>query len=510
MVSVIPKSKRRQTGAASVSSSTTLIAITLFAGFVIGCFVCSIVLLSLNLGNHPSSPFPVEVDHHSLMLSQNSNNYHNDVTADNSNANQQLFSTKTKTQSATTTLLSGLRILIAIAAYDFSQLPHLEEVLDAYGDLCAAGAYVDLIIHTTVPYPIALIDLLNTRLVCQPPGHLQVTIALVSPTVRLHLVDVHRPLFYEKLHEYDLFIYTEDDIRITPKLVASYLHETRVLQETLGYKESLKYNVGIVRYEYNFPSNVAINDKTRHATQNVTRVYWEHSYEIPAVPKAVDAVKMSVKGTKAYVHMKNHHQGMFLATPELLQAWKDKEECKFDVVTNRPGAGSQPKEGTQRVWMSSQQLYAPRHCGIQQVIPIDQFGSLTALHLPNKNYRRVGHFRNRTFSDGTETFDFGGKGLLTAMALHMELLQLQKAANQQKPQVPYRGIIMDDSMLDRKNSRWGYELKKKFSQDDYFDMVDRRMKDFHEYVKRGGILTEEDWTKTDLVDVLPDPEYRNQ
>jgi hypothetical protein len=28
--------------------------------------------------------------------------------------------------------LQGIRILVAIAAYDFSQLPHLEEVIDAY------------------------------------------------------------------------------------------------------------------------------------------------------------------------------------------------------------------------------------------------------------------------------------------------------------------------------------------------------------------------------------------
>ena len=31
-------------------------------------------------------------------------------------------------------------------------------------------------------------------------------------------------------------------------------------------------NVGIVRYEYDFPENIVMTDKTRHANVNVTRV----------------------------------------------------------------------------------------------------------------------------------------------------------------------------------------------------------------------------------------------
>jgi hypothetical protein len=151
--------------------------------------------------------------------------------------------------------------------------------------------------------------------------------------------------------------------------------------------------------------------------------------------------------------------------------------------------------------MSSQQLYSPKHCGVQQAIPIDHFGSLTVLHLPNKNYRRVGHFRNRTFSDGREQFDMGAQ-LLTAMDLHIEL----RAVNPGKPQQPYTGIMMEDN-IDR-SGRWNHELKRRFSKEDYLQMVDRRMQDFEQYVSRGGILSKSDLAKTALVDALPAPEYR--
>ena len=189
---------------------------------------------------------------------------------------------------------------------------------------------------------------------------------------------------------------------------------------------------------------MVIDDKTRHATQNVTRVYWEHG-QYPVFPKAVDAVPDDTL-SPAYIHMRNHHQGMFLATSDLLKAWKEKPGCEFDKVRDRPGLKnrpSQPAEGTQRVWMSSQMLYGGRHCNVQQVIPVESFGTLTVLHLPNKNYRRVGHFRNRTFSDGTESFDKAGfSSLLTAMRLHLET---RKKFTQQ-PRSPYNGIRMVDDV----------------------------------------------------------------
>lgn len=49
-------------------------------------------------------------------------------------------------------VLQGLRILVAIASFDFSQFPLLEEVLDSYQDVCVAGAEIDVYIHTVVPY----------------------------------------------------------------------------------------------------------------------------------------------------------------------------------------------------------------------------------------------------------------------------------------------------------------------------------------------------------------------
>jgi len=370
---------------------------------------------------------------------------------------------------------------VAIVAFDFSQVPHLEELLGGYHDLCMAGSNVSVVIHSTVAYPVTLIDLWNSRLPCP---NFDVEIVLKPKSLRLHLVDCHRQLFYDRIDDYDLFIYTEDDIKLSPTVVGTYMEETRLLAETLKdhpTKKASDFNVGIVRYEYNYPANVIIDDKTRHATQNVTRVYWEHSgFERPVIPNCITtAVENDDTLSSKYFTMKNHHQGMYLATRDLLLAWKDR--CDFHIASNRPGRGSQPTEGTQRVWMSSQMLYGGRHCGVLQVLPKERsFGALTVWHLPNKNYRRVGKYRNRVFSDGTEVFDQPHESLLTAMELH---LAMRKEWPPQQ-QIPYRGI----RMTNEKNGQ------------DKSPMQHRRLMDYQRYAERGGVLHSDDFKHVDLIE----------
>jgi hypothetical protein len=118
---------------------------------------------------------------------------------------------------------------------------------------------------------------------------------------------------------------------------------------------------------------------------------------------------------------------------------------------------------------------------VQQVLPKDKFGALTVLHLPNKNYRRVGKYRQRVFSDGTEVFEQPHESLLTAMELHLGVMQAMPG----KPQFPYRGIQMVDEVD---------------VQRDRTPLLERRMQEYNDYVKRGGVLNEDDMTKTDLID----------
>jgi len=366
---------------------------------------------------------------------------------------------------------------------------------DSYHDICLATETVDIYIYTTQPYSVALIDLLNTRISC--PGF-SITIIIKSPAVILHLVDYHRFLFYEKINDYDLFIYQEDDIRVTSTTISTYLQETRLIEKLLGSKAAQDYNVGIVRYEYNFPNQFAIDDKTRQVTENVTRVYWEHIWK-PTISNSVASIQ-NPKLVNIYVQMKNHHQGMYIATRSLLLAWKTRPGCHFNIIRDRPSVKNnpgQPSEGTQRVWMSSHMLYSTRYCNVQQVLPIRIFSQMTVHHLPNKNYRRVGkqgkidgiNFNIYNDFDQGENVHTNSPDLLTSIELHIVLFShyLKNRKEKNTAMNEYKGITMIDDI--------DYELKFK-GREDYKLMVRDRMKAYEDYVKRGGVMNEvnvRDW-----------------
>ena len=476
--------------------------------FLLGCALTTTVFLNSRILAHPQTS---AIDNQLLQTRQQQQQQQKIERSQeleaNTLSNRRVQTNSTSFRSnddALLSLLSGIRVLVAIVAYDFSQLPHLEEVLDTYADLCViAHSHVDIVVYSTVPWPVTYLDLFNTRFATFfETGKLSIQVHLYSPSVKLHLVDFHRELFYTHLEEYDLFVYSEDDIRVSPKTIATYLWETRKIRQAVGDAQSSDFNVGIVRYEYNYPPEVIIDDKTRHATQNVTRVYWEHSWH-PAIPKSVDRISPQLqallsKTGETYLEMKNPHQGMYLATRDLLHAWKLRKGCNFDRIQNRPGLArrpSQPAEGTQRVWMSSIQLLGKSHCGVQQVLPLSNFGALTVHHLPNKNYRRVGRKGriggSQANASGSSASDLNSNVsgpsnlLLTALTLHLQFYRQWPQLLESKRRIPYRGIQMQDHV---------------HGQGSNSPLLVRRMTEYHEYVQRGGILSSEDLTKTELVE----------
>ena len=194
-------SKRKALLKPSQSTYTIRQLLLLLIVFLTGCFFSSTLLLIA----HPSLTHTENVIHQQQDFNEFTNVNQRIKTSTRTQQHDVLTSSNNLSSSAN--VLNGKRILIAIASFDFSQFPLLEEVLDSYQSLCFAGASrVDIYIHTTVPYTVALIDLLNTRLKCDS---LQIYIVVKSPALRLNLVDCHRTLFYEKIDEYDLFVYSE-------------------------------------------------------------------------------------------------------------------------------------------------------------------------------------------------------------------------------------------------------------------------------------------------------------
>ena len=219
--------------------------------FLIGIILCNSFFAYQSLApNHPQ-----QIDHTDIENAKiNHNNY-----SDKSNS----FTSESSVNAAASIAMPILyqkKILIALASFNFDQLTYFEEQLEGFRGLVEAGAHVTIVVHATEPYSVALIDVLNTRMYHETgtdddttAGSFCMKIVLLSPSVRLHLVDYHRSLFYEHLNDFDLFIYSEDDMKANPQLVANYLAQTEKVARLVGPGKASDYNVGIIRYEYNYP-----------------------------------------------------------------------------------------------------------------------------------------------------------------------------------------------------------------------------------------------------------------
>jgi len=116
---------------------------------------------------------------------------------------------------------------------------------------------------------------------------------------------------------------------------------------------------------------------------------------------------------------------------------------------------------------------------------------LTVLHLPNKNYRRIGK-KGRLgggtgdieFATGKETFDTPHESLPTEMQVHLSIRKAfpVKAKNDKN----YKGIVMVDEIGEEPHPQPHHPQR-----------VLDKMAAYNEYVSRGGILSSkdiEDWS----------------
>jgi hypothetical protein len=158
-------------------------------------------------------------------------------------------------------------------------------------------------------------------------------------------------------------------------------------------------------------------------------------------------------------------------------------------------------------------LYGKKYCNVQQLLPSQTFGTLTVLHLPNKNYRRVGKYRNRTFATGNETFDLPHTTLLLSMELHIAVRKYMYKLlnNQQKQQKQHNWLFSSLSSTTTNNDNENINNNIVYTgairmidevtiENDRKPFLERRMKEYNNYIKRGGILSENDMIDFDLVD----------
>ena len=247
---------------------------------------------------------------------------------------------------------SGLRILVAILAYDLSHQVYLENMIDSFRDMCETGSEVHMHVYTTVEWPRSLLQSLDRRVSsCRPDDKsarkMKLSVRKHSPDWKIRLGSLHRRLFYQHLDDYDLFVYSEDDHYIRPTNVAAFLRETAKLERLVGEKRFTDYSIGFLRYEV-FKSSRMVFEHNWHGLKNFSTIHGVHH----------DGLIDSSTGMPLYFNgADSMHQGFYMATPVELRAWRNRmPKCKFDDIEQLYNAEYQ----MQREYTSSLQLYSTR------------------------------------------------------------------------------------------------------------------------------------------------------
>ena len=228
---------------------------------------------------------------------------------------------------------SRLRILVALASYGTTNDHYLLRLIKEY---------------RSMPFDIDIVVLSN--IYKQPAPDIEILIGLPDKRNPWSLPFSHKRVFAERLEQYDLFIYSEDDILITEKNLRAFLEVTKILRED--------EIAGFLRVE-----------KGSNGAVNYPDVHWNFHWDLT-----------TLRSTAGYtlVNFTNEHAACYVLTQrQLRKAIKsggfvvEPHEWKYDLLCS---AATDPYTC----------------CGFTKLIPVSHLQEFTVHHLSNKYAGKVG------------------------------------------------------------------------------------------------------------------------
>jgi SAM-dependent methyltransferase len=231
----------------------------------------------------------------------------------------------------------ALRLLVVIASYGTANNAYLDRVIKEYRSM---SFDVDLVIISNIDK--------------KPAPDIECIVGLPNKNP-WSLPFAHKELFAGRVDQYDLFIYSEDDILITERNIRSFLDVTLVLNEdeVAGLMLVEKAPSG----ELNYPQ--------AHGS-----FHW-------------DCTSVKIRGDYYLAHFTNEHAASYLLTQQQLARaiasggfLVGPHEGKYDLPCT---AATDPYT----------------QCGFKKLIPISNIDDFSAQHLPNKYINRLGIDRHQ-------------------------------------------------------------------------------------------------------------------
>ena len=193
--------------------------------------------------------------------------------------------------------LESLKAFVTIAHFGVANRAHLLNVLKNW-DAIPFGR-LDILLLCTDPFE-------------SPPfSRIHLETCYYPKTIGKNLPAEHRAFVLEKINNYDLFGYSEDDIRISETNVQAFLHFSSLLP--------LPFVPGFLRFEQDSNGEPVFIDT------------WINGGHLPVIRK-----RLTIAGTTC-LKMANEHQGCYLLTRDQLTFLVKSQ--KFPFLTVRPIPG---------------------------------------------------------------------------------------------------------------------------------------------------------------------------
>ena len=219
-----------------------------------------------------------------------------------------------------------MKTLVAIANFGTKNEMYLKRVLQEYRSM--TRYQFDIVVFSDIPKDIG--------------QGIEVVVGLPTKDP-WSLPFGHKALFAERMLQYDLFIYSEDDILITERNIDAFVEMTKILPE--------KYIAGFIRYEISETGRKYYNDFHN-------RFHWD--------PNSVLKI-----GEDIFAYYTNEHSGCFILTQGQLQK-----------AINSGGFLLPPRKG--RYGTPETAATDPyTQCGLKKLICISNMNDFCIHHLPN-------------------------------------------------------------------------------------------------------------------------------
>lgn len=236
-----------------------------------------------------------------------------------------------------------MKILVCISNYGNTQINFLKQILSEYNHM---DFEIDVILDTTYRLDLSLFENINIQM------------NLYRRSIKRKLVFKHRENVVNNKDNYDLFLYTENDLLITKQNIIQYLDITKKLPKN--------YITGFLRYEE--------KNNEKYLIDVVSEWYTFRQKNI------------LLNGEK-YFTMENLHQGSWILTKDQLEkAIKSKNFFIKPHTTNKEGILYEILEsGATDIYT----LCSFKH----KVFPYEGFEKLLIPHLPNKYINLDGFYK---------------------------------------------------------------------------------------------------------------------